>query len=238
MNHTGGTSRIPVVLCIDVEPDEFLVDRNHPGSWSGFEFAHDYLQGFRSAFEAATGRSVHFNWTLRMDPQVAISYGSATWVVDRYAGLLEEYCALGDELGIHVHTYRWSESRNGWLDDCGNPVWVSECLQSSAAAFKQVFGRTARTLRFGNFWLSTLAVNEAESLGVEYDLTIEPGLKPAQWSVAKTRQSGPTPDFFRVPRVPYRPSRQDFRKPEETGNGRSIRMMPLTSASTSPGWSL
>src|SRR5215471_18905286 len=112
---------IPVILNFDVEPDEGHVNPRNPRPWSGFEFTHEYLKTFRSKFEEATGNSVHFNWSLRMDPQISISYGSATWVTDRYESLFDEYRNLGDEIGLHVHTYRWSDNLDNWIDDCGNP---------------------------------------------------------------------------------------------------------------------
>lgn len=236
MTYAESSSKIPVILCIDVEPDEFFVDRNAPKPWSGFEFSHGYLREMRSRLEEATGHSVHFSWSLRMDPQVAIAYGSATWIADRYAAFLEEYQAMGDDLGLHVHTYRWSDARDGWLDDCGNPEWVAQCLESSVDSYKTVFGDTSRTLRFGNFWLSTAAVNQAEKLGIEYDLTIEPGLASMSKYGNKPPQSGPTPELYRVPRVPYRPSTLDFRKPSADAN-RRILMVPLTSAYMNLGWS-
>lgn len=231
-------TRTPVILCIDVEPDDFFLDRNHPKPWTGFEFTHNYLKEFRARLEEVTGHKVHFYWSLRMDPQIAITYGSPAWLADHYSALLEEYQSQGDELGIHVHTYRWSDDLDGWVDDCGNPQWVSECLQSSAETFRRSIGRTSRSLRFGNFWLSTAAVNEAESLGIEYDLTVEPGLRSAQSAPGKPRQSGPTPDFLKVLRRPYAPSREDFRIPLPGDSRRKITIVPLSSSHTNPGFGL
>lgn len=239
MSHAGAVPKIPVILCIDVEPDEFYVDKRNPKPWAGFEFSHDYLKDFRSRLEERTGSAVHFSWVLRMDPQVAIAYGSAAWGADRYSAFLDAYRSMGDELGIHVHTYRWSDSRDAWLDDCGNPEWVTECLETSVASFKATFGVPSRILRFGNFWLSTSAINQAEELGIEYDLTIEPGLR-SHWEQSshghKPVQSGPTPDYYRVPRQPYVPSRDDFKKLHADGSERHIAMIPLTSAYKELGW--
>jgi hypothetical protein len=236
--HSPSSEKIPVVFCVDVEPDEFFVDPANPKPWSGFEFGHGYLKGFRARFEKATGRPVHFNWFVRFDPQVAIAYGNAAWAVERYAEFFDEYRSRGDEIGIHVHTYNWSKTQDAWIDDSGNEEWTAHCLQSSFDAFKQVFGDEPRCLRFGNYWLSTAAVNQAEELGIEFDLTIEPGLDAARWGDgSKPTETGLTPSFFRVPRVPYPPSRRDFKKRQPDG-GRNITMMPLTSAYRSLGWSL
>lgn len=233
----ASSNKIPVVLCVDIEPDEFFVDRVCTKPWTGFEFSNGYLKKFRTRFEEVTGQAVYFNWFIRMDPQVAIAYGNAAWAAERYAGFFEEYRSAGDEIGLHVHTYRWLEDRDQWLDDCGNAEWVTHCLQSSNDSFNEAFGKQARSIRFGNYWLSTAAVNQAEALGFEFDLTIEPGLNASNWqSDKKPPQTGVIPDFYRVPRVPYVPSRSNFKKQGDKGDGRNIMMMPITSAYLALGW--
>jgi hypothetical protein len=234
---SASAGKIPVVFCVDIEPDEFFVDRIDPKPWDGFEFSHGYLKKFRTWFEEVTGQAVHFNWFLRMDPQVAIAYGNAAWAAQRYADFLEEYLSAGDEVGLHVHTYRWLDDRNEWLDDCGNAAWITHCLESSTDSFNEVFGKQARSIRFGNYWLSTAAVNEAEALGFEFDLTIEPGLNASNWQGGKKPpQTGAVPDYYRVPRFPYVPSRSDFKRQADQGDNRNIMMMPLTSAYLALGW--
>jgi hypothetical protein len=237
--HSLSARKIPVVFCVDIEPDEFFVDRADPKPWFGFEFSHRYLESFRALCEKATGQPARFNWFVRMDPQVAIGYGSAAWAAERYADFFEQYRAHGDEIGIHVHTYNWSKSLGTWIDDCGNEEWTAHCLQSSTASFKQVFGYQPRSLRFGNFWLSTAAVNQAEELGIEFDLTIEPGLDASKWEAdKKPRETGVVPSYCGIPSVPYTPSRRDFRKRHLNGDSRNITMMPLTAAHRALGWSL
>lgn len=233
----SSSRKIPVVLCIDVEPDEFFVDRAEPKPWTGFEFTHDYLRKFRERFAAATGQAVRFNWFLRLDPQVAIAYGDAAWGAKRYEHFFREYRSAGDEIGLHVHTYRWLENPGRWLDDCGNAEWAAYCLENSHEHFERAFGAPARSLRFGNYWVSTAAINQAEALGYEFDLTVEPGLNAGLWSSdKKPATSGELPDFYRVPRIPYAPSRSDFKKRSANPDDRSIRLMPLTSASLQWGW--
>jgi len=236
---SASSDRIPVVFCVDIEPDEFFVDRANPKPWVGFEFCRGFLEGFRTRFEKATGQPVHFNWFVRLDPQVAIAYGNAAWAVERYAPFFEACRSKGDEIGIHVHTYNWSKAEDGWIDDCGNEEWTAHCLQSSFDSFKQVFGDQPRCLRFGSYWLSTAAVNQAEKLGIEFDLSIEPGLDAGNWGPGqKPTETGVIPNYFRVPRVPYAPSRRDFKKRHRVGDTRQITMMPLTSGHRSLGWSL
>ncbi len=230
-----GSSKIPVILNIDVEPDEFSVDRADPKPWTGFEFCYEYFKELRSRFEEVTGHPVHFNWMIRMDPQIEIAYGSAAWAADRYADILAEYRSEGDNVGLHVHTYTWSTSLDSWLDDCDNPEWVAHCLGSSMDAYKQAFGETCKTLRYGSFWVSTEALNLAEQLGIKYDLTLEPGLLSRKLAEEIPR-SGRNPSYCRVPRHPYVPSKTDFRKLSNSADERSIVLIPLTSAYKKLGW--
>jgi hypothetical protein len=58
---------------------------------------------------------------------------------------------------------------------------------------------------------------------------VEPGRPPFKWE-AKGESTGDLPEVYRVPRCPYEPALDDFRKPAEVGS-RSIRMIPLTA-----GW--
>lgn len=225
---------IPVLLCVDVEPDEFFVDRRNPRPWTGFEKTHLYFRDLRARLEDITGREVNFCWCLRMDAQVATAYGAAEWVVERYPEFIEEYRKAGDEIGSHVHTYRWSERDADWIDDFGDHAWVSECLEMSADAHRRIFGSPSRTLRFGVYWSSAAAINRAEALGYRFDITVEPGLPPGFADARKPFQTDRTPGYYRMPREPYRPDRAVLRKRARNGR-RKITLIPLTSGARKYG---
>jgi hypothetical protein len=212
-----------------VEPDPFLVRRDAPEPWFGYEAFHPYLATLRERFADATGSPVHYSWFFRMDPQIAVAYGSPTWPAEHYAKLVADSAERGDELATHVHGYRWVEERGAWLEDLASQAWMDECLEMAVDAHRRAFGRPCTTIRFGNFWLSTASVNRAEALGLRYDLTVEPGRPPFKWE-AKGDSTGDLPEVYRVPRRPYEPAHDDFRKSEPPGT-RSIRIVPLTS-----GW--
>jgi hypothetical protein len=219
--------RVPVILCIDIEPDPRLVSRDAPEPWLGYEATHAAMTALRPRVEAMTRSAVHFNWFLRMDPQIAEPYGSATWIVDTYRQYFHEVERHGDALGIHPHPYRWLAAEQTWLLDYGNQAWVEECLGISLEAFRRAFGRSCQLLRFGDHWLNTATVNLAERLGIECDLTLEPGAAARNTPMPGERTTGSFPDYYRVPRAPYVPSETDFRRPRQTP-GRTIRMIPLT----------
>jgi hypothetical protein len=223
------SSKIPVILAVDVEPDPFQVRRDAREPWHGYEALHPYLAKMRERFQDATGSPVHYTWAFRMDPQVAGAYGSLTWAADRYSKLVRESLDRGDEPAAHVHGYRWIEERNAWLEDLANQDWMDQCLELALDAHRSAFGQPCATLRFGNYWLSTASVNLAEKLGVRYELTVEPGRPPFKWD-GKGESTGDLPEVYRVPRTPYEPALGDFRQAAEAGS-RSIRIIPLTA-----GW--
>ena len=223
-------SKIPVILCIDVEPDPFLVNRFNPEPWVGYEGTQGYLATMRTRFEEATGSPVHYTWCFRMDPQVAESYGSQTWGVDRYPEFTKEIEQHGDELGTHTHAYRWLEDQQTWLDDLGNQDWINYCVEMSLDAHMKAFGQPCRTFRFGNFWMNNATLNLLEKRGIHYEMTVEPGLSPHYPGILfeKGCSIGARPDYRYVPRVPYEPSEADFLKPGRQGS-RSLKIIPLTS---------
>jgi len=214
---------------VDVEPDEFYIDRTKRKPWRGFEALHPYLRDLRATLETKTGADVHFCWCLSMDPQVALAYGSPTWVVERYGRLFEEYRRAGDEIGSHVHTYRWSDTKGDWIDNFDDADWATECLEMSAKGHADAFGEPAKAVRFGVYWSSTAVINRAEELGYRYDLSVEPGLPPDEKDRRKPASAGKLPSYYRVPREPYTPSVRDFLKRSENEQ-REMTIIPLTSA--------
>jgi hypothetical protein len=66
-----------------------------------------------------------------------------------------------------------------------------------------------------------------ESVGVKFDLTIEPGKKAKPTLNSEELHTGSLPDYMRTPTLPYRPSRQDFRK-ESRAEGRGLWVIPLS----------
>ena len=200
---------IPVVLCIDVEPDAFLTDRDRQLPWRGFEAAVDRIAGLRRAV-SRDGLIPHFSWFFRLDPQIAETYGAADWPLRHYAGHVRALEAAGDEIGIHTHGYHWDPERGVWIQDHGNLPWLEHCVRLSFEAFRGVLGRECRTFRFGDRWMSTAIVALLERLGVRFDLTLEPGHRAVRCYHPEAPSTGMIPDVRRAERLPYRPSRQDF----------------------------
>jgi hypothetical protein len=230
------SSTIPVVFCIDVEPDKRQTGRESPAPWHGYEGTQRYLSELRSRIEKITGSPAHYSWFFRMDPQIAAAYGSASWAIDRYRRFVDDIQRHGDELGVHLHPFRWVEADKVWIQDFADQPWVDHCASTSLEAFARAVGRRCVAFRFGSFWLSTETVNLIERMGVRFELTVEPGRLPLRdSSLPEAPGRGGLPDFRRAPRVPYTPSESDFCRPLRTGT-RGIRMIPLTSGALRLGF--
>jgi hypothetical protein len=226
------------VLCIDVEPDGFFIDRRRPDPWRGFERAVEYLDAFRRRHARATNQPVRFLWAVRLDPQVAATYGTAEWPLIQYRRQVSSLVAAGDDIGAHTHAYRWRDEidagRGGWVLDQGDQAWIEHSVRMSLDAYHRVFDEPCRSFRFGDRWLNDATVDLLERCGIQYELTIEPGYGPQATYHPSRPHTGSLPDYRDVRAAPYRPARDDYRRP--AGAGRRLWMIPMTTAPIQPSW--
>jgi hypothetical protein len=227
---SGDRAGIPIALCFDVEPDAKVFAPDRPSGWTGFERLLDWAPLLRDRLQTSTGRPAHFGWTLRMDPQIALAYGSASYIAEKYRPQLDDLVAAGDAIGLHTHAWRWRADRRVWIADHRDQAWIDECLEQGVRAYAESLGTTPAFHRFGAQFMSTDTMNRLAQLGITIDLTVEPG-EPANRDVhlPGTRWTGRTGDFRRAPRSPYRPRLDDYCRPAPTGSD-GLWELPLTSA--------
>jgi hypothetical protein len=216
--------KIPIVICIDVEPDLRAIDPNVAADWIGFEKTFEFFGALRPRLEAVTGSAAHFSWFVRMDPQIAHTYRDPAWPIGRYRRIFDHVAARGDEIGLHTHSWRWDEGFAGWISDMGNQEWVDYCIRMSFAAFEQALNRPCQSFRFGDHWMNNATLELVERLGACFDLTAEPG----QMSLFITEPyTGSPPDYSLVPREPYRPSKLNFAECSDS-RSRGLWEVPLS----------
>lgn len=219
--------KIPIIICIDVEPKEREIDSAIAKDWEGVEETFKFFSDLRPRLEVATGAPVNFSWFFRMDPQIEHTYGLSWWVINRYGEAIKQLELAGDELGLHTHAYRWDGELHKWIVDHGDQKWIDRCLHMSFEAYQSAFGRPCLSFRFGDHWMNNETMGLLESLGVKFDLTVEPGKKATPALYIEELHTGSLPDYMTTPRWPYRPSRQDFRKHSHT-QGRGLWLIPLS----------
>ena len=222
------TVSIPIIICIDVEPDDFSPAPDRPVPWHGFEAAGDLVRAVRGSLEAATARPARFSWFVRADPQVDLIYGAAGWAFSRYASLIADLVAAGDEIGVHAHAARYSDEAGGWIEDFGSRDWVAECVTTAFDAYAGAFGRPSRSVRMGNHYMDDPTSDLVERLGGRYDLTPEPGARPRSRLGGRLVMTGELPDYASFEPTPYRRSTRSFRERDDARDG--LWVVPLSTA--------
>lgn len=218
---------VPVLVCIDVEPDGPGTRRQGAQPWRGYEAANEFFGSMRASLTEATGRPAHFSWFVRMDPHVEAVHGSGGWAADHYMEQLLGAMRQGDEIGLHTHLYRADPGSGGWRIDYSDPGWVGDCVKSAFASFRSAFGRTPRSHRFGDRFLNSEALLLLESLGCLHDLTLEPGFRESAGSETGRQVTGELTDMRGAPERPYHPSLRNFREQDQE-SGVSLWEIPLS----------
>jgi hypothetical protein len=224
---------LPIVLCIDVEPDGRTLDPDQPQGWDGFEEALKRLPAIRERLSSLTGRPANFSWFLRMDPQIEGVFGSAAWVVERWGSELDALRRQGDQLGLHTHDWRWSEELGEWVSTNLDPAWDVEVVELAMRSFREALGDTARAHRGGMHNVTPAMLGAFAAGGLEVDLTPEPGLAPQQGFEGE-RFVGFSPDWRLAAPNPYRTSPETF-PAADPGSRAGPLLMPLASAPTRRG---
>jgi hypothetical protein len=220
---------IPIIFCVDGENDDLSPSRDCKKPWTALERCFTELGAYRTKLEAATGARATFTWSIRADTQLAEMYGDSAWGMRTYRRQLGALAALGDDIGLHPHPQAWSETECSWIGMQHEPEWASEILRAGTTDFVDVLGMSPRTLRFGNRFMSQPLADTAAALGFQYDLSVEPGYPGRDGQEAWHRLPGLCPDYFDIPRVPYRAAHDNFRVPANDDASR-LWIVPMSCA--------
>jgi peptidoglycan/xylan/chitin deacetylase (PgdA/CDA1 family) len=215
---------VPIALCIDIEPDN-RAESNGPVPWRGFErISHELVSPLRRQLSQLTGEPVHIHWGLRLDEQVARNWGSPTWAAEEYREDLDALIDQGDQIGLHVHPWRWDEESGEWIVD-HRPDWSARCVNYGLDAYEAAFGRPAQTFRAGDGAMNGAMLGALSARGVAADTTLEYGI--TQWKPFPGETLYGTPfDSWRVSTGPYRSSPSTFPAPDPSSDADPI-LIPL-----------
>lgn len=221
---------IPAIWRIDVEPDEFQPKRGAK-PWQGFLAMAELVEELRERLAHRSGSTPHPCWFLRLDPDVERCFGRLDFVVRRHEKVFNQLTQHADVLGIHVHAYRWDGERKVTFSDYADEAWPTHCLTVAAETFSDCFGEPARRVSQGGYFLSHSLLESAVSLGIEVDVSIEPGLRSRAADTSfGAYATAPSSDYRAYPRRPFYPSRVSLAKPgPRLQDAYPILMVPLTS---------
>jgi len=220
---------IPTIWRIDVEPDLFHTPRLRQ-PWHGFVAVSQLVDRLRVSLANRSGYTVHPTWFLRLDPHIEYCFGEVDFVVKRHSDIFDWLIAQNDPLGIHVHPYRWDSERGILFSEHADIGWARHCLNVAAESFRHCFGTPVRRACNGGYFLNETLVDAAVALGIETDVTSEPGLAPKENDPSfGSYATAPTPDFRTFPRLPFYPSRDQMGIPAlSRAASRPILFVPLT----------
>ena len=152
-----------------------------------------------------------------MNSQIEVVHGSARWPVETYRSQIAAAQCHGDEIGLHIHGWRWDAAGGHWIVDHGNDAWMEHCIRSAFCEFERSLGRRCEVVRMGDSWFSNLAAAVLEQQGARIDLSLEPDMPARPSSAPDDIATGLIPDLAGVPQRVYRPSRDDFRAADRNG---------------------
>ena len=213
-----------IVLAIDVEPDPY---RSGPDeSWEGTAITLRELSALRNRVEERTGAAFRLNWFSRFDRRMERAWGP-DWVPQ--AWLLNTAHSNGDFIGAQVHLWKWQEGR-GWYNEIDSPGWRTDCLNSTIEGYHRLLGAAPSASRFGDHRLLQKDIQPLRQSGIHYDLTLEP--RPPAPKEGDC-EFVPDDDLKRdIPRKPFRPSPDDFLRPQSGGSNvpldRDLWLLPVT----------
>src|SRR3954447_9139674 len=229
MDRMRRSAEVPVVLCIDVEPDPRVYDPSAPPPWLGFESLLGELPALRDRLESATGRPANLCWFIRMDPQIEDTWGSASWAAAEYGDALAKLMEDGDEVGLRSHTWRLDEQAGEWVADYGDAAWGGHCIELGLDAFERGLGRPCRAHRAGDHFLTETMFSVLAEREIQVDLSLEPGWDEMDGlGRPRERVSGTIPDSRAVPADPFRTTQASFPAADPAGEGPLL--IPLLSA--------
>jgi hypothetical protein len=227
--------KIPILIVSDCEPDPRETKPGDGAPWIGFERYFEFLSAKRAEIARHTGAPAHFCWCWRIDPQIALTHGSADWAVRTYADEIAEAKRCGDEIAAHVHVYRWDAALGRWIADFANDAWIENCVRGALADYERTLGEPCRIFSFGDGWHNQASVRLIERLGIRIDLTLEPGCGAESPRAPGELSTGVHPDRRAMPVKPYRPSASDFLKADRE-DCTQLWFLPMSTGAEHPAW--
>jgi len=228
-----------IVINCDVDPDrEGLLDGVPHGTltWRGLTEGIPAVKNLLHGLTDSAGREPVFTWMLRADEQVQELQGEYGWVVRTQGSLLRSLQQSGDELGWHPHFWRREAPHQAWFQELEDVDWQVDMLQRAHRDLAASFPGAIQSVRMGWAYHNNRTFAALEQLGLKVDLSALPGYRTL--TASPPRRSENLFDWYRSPRVPFWPSRADYRRPVQDGETASRLLQVPSFVSQSIPWSL
>lgn len=201
-----------IIIGCDVDPDRknFISDLPEEIlSWVGLREGIPRAKDLSENIKDSEGNSPVFTWCLRADDQIRHYYGDYAGVLREHRDLLNELSNSGDELAWHPHFWRWDSKSERWFQETEDHPWQREMLENSFAAYRRIFPDAPQSVRMGWNYHNSDTMAKLDALGIKVDFSAVPGLKLQKTGARHDNIY----DWYRCPRLPYNPSRNNYLLP-------------------------
>lgn len=183
-------------------------DKN-PGTlnWSWSRYWRDLSECFKS-------QKVPVSWLIRVDNGPVLDQ-----MLTLFRDKILELKSIGDEIGIHIHTFSWDPELSKWVQTT-NPAYETKIVLNSLAMFRRNLGFDPVSVRMGWNTMSSEIMRTLDANGLLVDASAIPGT----FSSGKFGKRDNIYDWSRTPTIPYHPSSNDYQSP---GNMKILEM-PLS----------
>ena len=219
------------LFCVDVEPDRpFFGGKRYDyfghQKWEGARKRIPEFLTFKQDLEKSLNCSIHFTWFFRADSQIAEMYNHNTCYSKWYKEIVDTLLQEGEEVGWHVHTWRWSKERNSWYQEINDDEWIKSCYKNGFSDFKDILGFAPTSFRAGWGFHNNVSMSQLEELGIKVDLSALPGIKNSGEKNAEGSLFNGFADWERTDIYPYQPSKEDYQISSE--NHYRLLEIPMT----------
>ena len=173
-------------------------------NWSWSRYWRDLSDCFRS-------RNVPVTWFIRVDDGPIRDS-----MLDLFRNEILELKSIGDEVGIHIHTFSWDPELSEWVQT-KDPNLESKIVRLSVDMFENRLGYVPLSVRMGWLAMSDEIMRALDERGLLVDSSAIPGMS----SSGMYGKRDNIYDWVRAPRAPYHPSYDDYQSP---GNMRILEM--------------
>jgi hypothetical protein len=206
-----------IVIGCDCDPDRprfggtRIDQRLSPHKWRGVSEGIPCLKKLCEKVKDRMGHAPKYTWCVRCDQQIKQIYGSPSWVLSEFLDRWNDLEGQGDEVGWHLHLWRWHEARNCWRQEISDENWICKNMEEGYQSFRKAWGKPPTCLRTGWTFHSNLTMNKANELGITVDFSALPGFSSSLSPDSKRFEN--YVDWEVTPAFPYHPSSKDYRRP-------------------------
>ncbi|MDG6219986.1 MAG: hypothetical protein QCI38_00880 [Candidatus Thermoplasmatota archaeon] len=206
------SGKVLVVLACDVDHDRdgFVEGESDSQglSWRGVEEGLSLFNENLRDVQDSYGNGLKALWFIRSDFQMKKVYGDCAWPFKAHAKILKELASFGDEIGWHVHLWKWHEEKRGWYAETSDALWKEACIREGHGSIPD--GWKPFSAKAGWCYQDPLTMRVMSNLGLKADFSCVPDA----FNTSFTKEGLPVDvmDWRGSPLEPYHPSRKDPRR--------------------------